>query len=105
MRVRATILLSLVAVAAYAGITVGGRRFLVAPIADRSGSPELVAYRPAALSGATTVTTQASSTPCSGCTATRVKLAGLTLLVGFTLFVGGFALVGRRSEENRRRRE
>jgi Protein of unknown function (DUF664) len=100
LRVRATMLM-LVA-GACAGVIMGGPRSVVVPVAAHAGSVQLAAYRPeGAFSGPDVVATQARSSPCTGCTAIRLKLAALTLLAGVTLFVGGFVLLGRRRESNR----
>lgn len=104
MKIRATMLMLVVAI--YAGVIMGGPRSVVLPAAAHTVAVRLAARQPeGAFSRSSTVATQPSSSPCTGCTAIRLKLAALTLLAGFTLFVGGFVLLGRRTASNRRKAE
>jgi hypothetical protein len=100
MKVRATMLMLAVVFLAYAAVVMGGPRFVVAPAAARTGPAQLASRQPErASSSSPAVTTAPTSTPCTTCTAIRLKLAALTLLVGFTLLAGGF--LGRRTGPHR----
>jgi hypothetical protein len=106
MKVRVTMLMLVAAAGAGAGIVAGGPRSVIAPVAASTGRAQSPGHQSErATSRPTTIATQPGSSPCTQCTAIRLKLGALTLLAGFALLVGGFALFGRRTGSKRGKAE